>query len=447
MSERFPLVSVADLAGDWKGSIKIGPFGSQLKKEDMVEHGVKVYGQENVIAGDWSVGERRVSNAKYNGLKSCELHPDDIVMSMMGTIGRCSIFPKNAERGLMDSHLLRIQPNLNKIDRRYMVAVLQAERVVGKQIAAKSHGSIMAGLSSSIVKSLELPVPPLHEQPAIARILDTLDTQIRRTEALIAKLEQIKQGLLTDLLTRGIDDNGQVRPPPEQAPHLYKDSPLGRIPREWRISQIGAVVESAVDGPFGSNLKTEHYVEHPGVRVVRLQNVKAGWYDDTDRAFITITHAMQLARNEVLPGDLLVAGLGEETNPLGRACLYPSGLPPAINKADCYRLRSLQSIAHNAYIMHFLNSDSAAAQVRRYQQGVTLQRINLRNLRGLLLPIMSLIEQEQICGVLNAASEKVKLAEQEMGKLQEQKAGLMDDLLTGRVRVTALLDEAERAAS
>ena len=73
----------------------------------------------------------------------------------------------------------------------------------------------------------------------IAEILDTLDTTIRQTEAIIEKLKQVKQGLLHDLLTRGIDANGELRPPQSQAPHLYKDSPLGWIPREWEHAQPG----------------------------------------------------------------------------------------------------------------------------------------------------------------------------------------------------------------
>ena len=67
----------------------------------------------------------------------------------------------------------------------------------------------------------------------IAAVLDTLDTAIHETEAIIAKLKAVKQGLLHDLLTRGIDANGELRPPQAEAPHLYKESPLGWIPKEW----------------------------------------------------------------------------------------------------------------------------------------------------------------------------------------------------------------------
>src|SRR5205807_710318 len=110
-----------------------------------------------------------------------------------------------------------------------------------------------------------------HEQHNIADILSTLDGTIEQTEALIAKYQQIKAGLMHDLFTRGLTADGRLRPTRTEAPHLYKQSPLGWIPEEWGFSTIAAVAESLIDGPFGSNLKSEHYVTEPGVRVVRLQ--------------------------------------------------------------------------------------------------------------------------------------------------------------------------------
>ena len=93
MSDAFPELTVEELTADRKGAMKIGPFGSQLRKEEMVELGVKVFGQENVIADDWTLGDRRISHSKYHTLSSCELEPGDIVVSMMGTAGKCATFP------------------------------------------------------------------------------------------------------------------------------------------------------------------------------------------------------------------------------------------------------------------------------------------------------------------------------------------------------------------
>ncbi|MGM8850028.1 restriction endonuclease subunit S [Salinicola halophyticus] len=308
-------------------------------------------------------------------------------------------------------------------------------------------GSAINNLKNSDVEALPLEIPPKEEQRLIAHILDTLDTQIQKTEALIAKLEKVKEGLLHDLLTRGIDENGQLRSSPEQAPELYKESPLGLIPREWETKTIGHLSSSIVDVPFGSNLKTEHYAADPGIRVVRLQNITPFDYDDDDRAFITDDHAASLSKNTVKPGDVLIASLGDGTHPAGRACLYPLNLPEAINKADCFRLRAEGGLATNNYLMLFMNSDVFAKQARKWTQGVTLQRINTTSLKRIFISCPPLEEQESIAQKVNKMLFFLATQKEELGKLILKKHGLMDELLTGRVRVTSLLEQAQEPAT
>lgn len=314
-------------------------------------------------------------------------------------------------------------------------AMVKAHQRVQFDYQMKAHPSVIREL-------YKLRWVPLDEQQKIAQILDTLDTQIQKTEALIAKLEKIKEGLLHDLLTRGIDENGQLRPSPEQAPELYEDSALGLIPKEWELTPLGQVAESMIDGPFGSNLKTSHYVEEAGVQVVRLQNIKTGEFDETFTAFITRAHANQLDKNQVVSGDLLVAALGDERSKPGRACLYPAHLPPAINKADCFRVRAQPSKATNSFLMHCLNFERSSKQANAKQQGVTLQRVNLSNLRTIVIGLPTIAEQELISDQLNTIAREISALEYERQKLESTKSGLMDDLLTGRVRVTPLLKDA-----
>ncbi len=89
--------------------------------------------------------------------------------------------------------------------------------------------------------------PPLPEQHKIARILSTVDEQIERTEALIAKYQAMKQGLMNDLLTRGVDRQGRLRSPREQAPELYKWSAMGWAPRGWEVETIRTAIDFITD--------------------------------------------------------------------------------------------------------------------------------------------------------------------------------------------------------
>ncbi len=113
------------------------------------------------------------------------------------------------------------------------------------------------------------------QQVRIADILATLDTAIHETDAIIAKLKVIKQGLLHDLLTRGIDANGEMRPPQAEALHLYKGSPLGWIPKEWEIEPVARICSDVVDCPHS----TPHFQDE-GVLVARTMHIKDGLFLD-----------------------------------------------------------------------------------------------------------------------------------------------------------------------
>lgn len=299
---------------------------------------------------------------------------------------------------------------------------------------ATKVGTTVESVDTSTFMDLKVGLPTRSKQRRIAEVLDTVDAAIQQTDAVIAKQQQVKTGLLQDLLTRGLDEQGRLRDP-ERHPEQFKDSPLGRIPKAWELLTIDEIASSAIDGPFGSKLKTSHYVEQPGVRVVRLQNVGNGVFDDADKAYVSEEHAEALKRHEVKGGDLLVASLGDTTHPVGRACMYPAGAPHAINKADCFRIRTDPKVAMPPFVMHALNCSYTRKDVNGLIQGVTRDRINLTNLKQVRLPIAPLGEQERVVEKVAAQSECIDSEYRHAGKLKSMKSGLMQDLLTGAVRV------------
>lgn len=330
---------------------------------------------------------------------------------------------------------MRIEPITDYCDKRFLYHRLMLSDV-RRQMVAFSAGSTVLHLDTKKVPSISVRIPvDVGLQSRIADILDCIEGAIEKTEALVTKYQQIKAGMMHDLFTRGVLPNGQLRPPRSEAPELYQETAIGWIPRDWALKNMTAVLESIADGPFGSNLKTEHYVVDPGVRVVRLQNVTEHEYNDNDRAYISDRHAALLVRNKVIGGDVLIAGLGEERYPVGRACVYPEYLPPAINKADCFRVRCVEEVMRNKFLMLFLNSELARQQVRRYEQGVTRPRINTGNLKRLVLGVPALYEQDFFIENFEVAQGNIQSHQAIVESLKAQKIGLMQDLLTGIVPV------------
>ena len=199
------------------------------------------------------------------------------------------------------------------------------------------------------------------------------------------------------------------------------DCEFSRIPLSTPLTDV---LSHASDGPFGSKLKTEHYSEG-GARVIRLQNVGEGFFDDGDRAYISLDYYKQLWRYQVHADDIVVAGLGDETHPVGRAALIPSILGPAIHKADCFCLRSDNRQFLNTYLVYFLNSKAGRAQILARAQGTTRLRINVANLKTILVPTPSIVDQEVAVARFNQLEDLVS----ELDKLQTCLANLSGRLI------------------
>lgn len=321
------------------------------------------------------------------------------------------------------------------VDARYLLRLLQYAQ---PKAEAVSVGSTVKGIGVQDYLALTVPRAPLREQPEIARVLDTLDTAIHKTEAIIAKLKQVKQGLLHDLLTRGIDANGELRPPQSEAPHLYKPSPLGWIPREWGVESVGDVTSDSTIGPFGSDLVASDY-RTSGVPVVFVRDVKPGQFTWISNVFVDKGKAQALFAHNVRVGDVVATKMGL---PPCVAATYPQSMPDGVITADIVRLRPRVDRIRALWLSTFINSAGVTKQVERITAGVTRPKVTLRDVRGLLVGVLGLDEQDRILSRLAAVESRVRKEDAERAKLVTQKSGLMDDLLTGRVRVTPLLEAA-----
>ena len=166
------------------------------------------------------------------------------------------------------------------------------------------------------------------------------------------------------------------------------------LPTGWaeaRLDDLLAPEPGAItDGPFGSNLKTEHYTD-AGPRVIRLQNIGDGRFRD-ERAHISVERFEALRKHEARPGDVIVAALGEG---LPRACIVPVGLERAIVKADCIRVRLHPSI-NPRFVNAMLNSPQVRRTASGQISGMGRPRLNLTKIRSIRLPIPPAWEQDRI---------------------------------------------------
>ena len=187
--------------------IKIGPFGSQLKKECLLTDGVyRVYGQENVFQNNFESCYRYLTLDRFVSLQTCEIKSGDFLISTMGTIGKCAIVPPSIRTGIMDSHLIRLRIDRTKLYPEYLLQLFSSDfNFLESQTSKLSVGGIMDGLSTKIVCALELKYPKnVEEQAAIVSALSDMDSEIEKLQAKLQKARWIKQGMMSQLLTGNI---------------------------------------------------------------------------------------------------------------------------------------------------------------------------------------------------------------------------------------------------
>jgi type I restriction enzyme S subunit len=245
--------------------------------------------------------------ASSREVNSARLIPGDIVFARTGaTTGKSFLVRDCPDDAVFASYLIRLRLSGGVLPE-YINHFFQTPDY-WQQISRNANGAAQPGVNASVLKTLEAPIPPIHEQRRIVTILDQADTLRAQRREMLAELEKLPQSVFVE---------------------MFGDPALNRY--QWPKMPLGQTAEKFSDGPFGSNLKSSHYTES-GVRVIRLQNIGIGELVDHDRAFISEEHFQSLRKHECRPGDVLIATLGD---PNLRACIQPVSIEVALNKADC----------------------------------------------------------------------------------------------------------------
>jgi type I restriction enzyme S subunit len=305
-------------------------------------------------------------------------------------------------------------------------------RKLKPELERRASGTTFLEISGSQFRVIQVPVPPYEEQQTIAHVLDTLDIQIQRTEALIAKLEKVKEGLLHDLLTCGIDEYGRLRPSPEQAPELYKESPLGLIPREWSISSVGREFEIQLGKMLDAERNSGQMKPYLGNKAVQW-----GVIDIREVGQVRLTDS-DVIKFRLVPGDLLVCEGGE----IGRAALWEGQMDECYYQKALHRLRSKNNLSPR-FMLQVLFLWGKRSTLSDYASQTSIAHLPKEKLEIVPVPVPSKHEQESIINVLQSHERTLKAESEALSEMHKIKSGLMDDLLTGRVRVTPLLDQAQ----
>jgi len=275
----------------------------------------------------------------------------------------------------------------------------------------------------------------IYEQKAIATILDTLDITIQQAQALIAKLKQVKAGMLQDLLTRGLDDNGELRDPVRH-PEQFKDSPLGQIPKEWNPIPIGRIKDFITSGSRG----WAQFYQKDGPIFIRIGNLTREHINLNldDLIHVSPPAGTEGARTKVKTGDILIS----ITADLGIIGYISEKIGEAYVNQHIALVRLKEKI-NSRWVAHYLASSTYQRHFSYLNDSGAKAGMNLTSVENLLVPIpTSEKEQFQIDIMIDSTDDQIEKAELYFKKLTFLKQALMQDLLTGKVRVPENMMEA-----
>ena len=339
---------------------------------------------------------------------------DDILISVRAPVGDMNMADKEYCIGRGLSAL-----TIKKINQKFGFYALFQERI---QLDRLAQGSTFLAIGKNDFDKLLIKYPKeKKEQEKIAKILSTLDNAIESTTRIIEKEKNIKTALMQELLTNGIDKNGQIRTPQT---HTYKQSELGLIPDEWEVKALKSVGSCK----NGLTYSPDDIVESDGVLVLRSSNIKNNKLTFSDNVFVREDMKVNY---KVQENDILICVRNGSKNLIGKNALITR---ESINMAH----GAFMTVFHsniNEYVFQLFQSDLFFKQVEK-NLGATINSINNSDL---LLFDFSFpkdeIEQKQITKILTTQDKKIETEEKNLAKLKELKKGLMNDLLSGEVRV------------
>ncbi|MCX6170004.1 MAG: restriction endonuclease subunit S [Ignavibacteriales bacterium] len=422
LKEGYRQTEVGIIPNDWeiKRLGDLGSFkkGKGINKDNVISDGLPCIRYGEIYTHHNEYIKKFNSFINYETARdSQKISQGDLLFAGSGEtaeeIGKCVAFLDNIE-AYAGGDIIILSPK--DYDSKFLCFLLN-NNIVTKQKTQLGQGDAVVHIYSRNLRSILIPLPPTkEEQTTIAQALSDTDELINSLDGLIAKKRNIKQGAMQQLLT------GKKRLPGFRG--------------EWKIVLFQELADKTIKwsftgGPFGSNLKTTHYTNE-GIRIIQLQNIGDGCFIDDYKIYTSIQKANELISCNIYPGELILSKMGD---PVARACIIPSNEKRYLMSSDGIRLAVDKNRFSKVFIYYYLNFRAFRTIVDSASTGSTRKRIGLNDLKTLPLILPFLHEQIAISQILCDMDSEIESLEKKRDKYKAIKQGIMQELLTGRIRL------------
>ena len=318
-------------------------------------------------------------------------------------------------RGCIAQNIIAVRP-IEKTNNNFLYYSFNSQLVL-KEISAVLMGAVQPSLKVPHFMEIEIPIPPLPEQEKIAAVLGAVDDVIEKTALQIKKLNDLKKSTMNELLTRGIGHTD------------FKPSELGQIPKSWNCMVLGEIADVT---KLAGYEYTSHFDYSIGgsIIAIRALNLKGGKLNLDDIQTIPIEVSKSLPRSKLYYGELLISYVGT----VGEIGFVDSNdkyhLAPNVAKITPI-IRAIEP----RFLLQQMLSEAAQKSIKNLSSVTSQPSINMANIRLIPIKVPPKEEQKQIASILDSISTQIEKVENKLSSLNALKKSLMQDLLSGKVRV------------
>ena len=403
-----------------------GPFGSSLTKDLYTTEGYRVYGQEQVIPADFSIGDYYIPEDLFLTMTRYAVNAGDVLVSCVGTFGKVAVVPLEVEPGIINPRLVKLVPNKDVILPAYLGLLLRSQ-VAFEQIEQVSRGGTMGVINLGLLSDLLLSLPSLDEQRTIATYLDCetarINALIAKKEQLIELLQEKRSALISHAVTKGLDPTVPM-----------KDSGidwLGEIPTHWEVRRMKFAASF-----FGGGTPSKENLEYwsGDIPWVSPKDMKTEIIHDAED-HITKEAIENSSTRLVQPGAVLI---------VVRSGILKHSIPVAINVRAVALNQDMKAIVPQnflkpEYLASVIRGHQSALLVEWRKEGATVESIEYELLVNTLCPIPPLSEQHDIVDYLKSETAKIDALITRIGegieKLKEYNSALISAAVTGKIDV------------
>ena len=354
-------------------------------------------------------------------LNEYRLIEGDILFSHINSlehIGKTAIYKGEPKLLLHGMNLLLLRTNKDEAYAEHLLYVLKLfkTRNIFRAMAKKAVNQ--ASINQTELGTVKISLPPLLEQQKIAEVLSIVDETIQKTSQVIAKTERLKKGLMQELLTRGIGHKE------------FKDTEIRRIPKKWEAVRLGEIAAEVSRYPTYYNIT----YEDDGVPEIRGELIKENGELQEDLSkyrFISEETSQRFPRTALQEGDFVLSVRGT----MGKVAIVPKFLEGANITANLMRISLDRSKCYPQFFKQVFLSDFFRKTLEDLSSQTTIKTIQAPVLKSITTPLPPFSEQQRIASILLTVDKKVELERKEKARLERIKQGLMDLLLTGKIRV------------